>query len=52
MLIPELFSGPQKIDLDCWQIMPPALFGVLDQETVWDLANRVVDGYLHSERIE
>lgn len=52
MLMLELFSANQKIDLNCWQLMLPALFGVSEQETVWDIANRIVDRYLHVNALE
>ncbi len=52
MLMLELFSANQKIDLNCWQLMLPALFGVSEQETVWDIANRIVDRYSHVNALE
>jgi len=47
MPIWEAFSNYPISDVACWQLMLVALFAWSEQETVWDVANRVVDRYLH-----
>jgi hypothetical protein len=46
MPIVEACINYQISDIACWQLMLAALCRQLEQETVWDVANRVLDRYM------